>query len=106
MGWTLSEICRVSGIASICETSNKRKKKRPEGAADFFLKPGGQSRRPEPPRLSTPSGDQNQVQVIRPEAEDEQVLEVSECAAVAVQLAGGPVTAVAVTVTFCEGRKP
>jgi hypothetical protein len=48
----------------------------------------------------------DQVQVMRPFADDEQVLEVSECVAAAVQLAGGPVTAVAVTVTFCEGEKP
>jgi hypothetical protein len=47
-----------------------------------------------------------QVQVIWPPAEDAQVLVVSECDAAADQVAGGPVTAVAVTVTFCEGRKP
>ena len=48
----------------------------------------------------------NQVQVIKPFADDEQVFEVSECVADAVHVAGGPVTAVAVTVTFAEGEKP
>jgi len=48
----------------------------------------------------------DQVQVMRPFAEDEQVFEVSVCEAAAVHVAGGPATAVAVTVTFCEGEKP
>ena len=43
---------------------------------------------------------------MRPFADELQVLAVSECEAAAVQLAGGPATAVAVTVTFCEGEKP
>jgi hypothetical protein len=43
---------------------------------------------------------------MRPFAEDAQVFEVSVCEAVAVHVAGGPATAVAVTVTFCEGEKP
>jgi hypothetical protein len=59
-----------------------------------------------PAGLSPPPGERYQVQVMRPFADDEQVLAVSECVAAAVQLAGGPVTAVAVTVTFCEGEKP
>src|SRR5512141_346299 len=41
-----------------------------------------------------------QVQVMRPLADELHVLVVSECVATAVQLAGGPATAVAVTVTF------
>ena len=48
----------------------------------------------------------NQVQVIRPFADELQVFVVSVCVAFAVQVAGGPATAVAVTVTFCEGEKP
>ena len=48
----------------------------------------------------------NQVQTIWPPADDVQVLVVRLCEAAAVQLAGGPATAVAVTVTFCETRKP
>jgi hypothetical protein len=47
-----------------------------------------------------------QVQVMRPSDDELQVFDVSECVATAVQVAGGPATAVAVTVTFCEGRKP
>ena len=46
------------------------------------------------------------MQVMRPFADEEQVFVVSEWVAVAVQVAGGPTTAVAVTVTFCEGEKP
>ena len=41
-----------------------------------------------------------------PFAEELQVFVVSECDATAVHEAGGPATAVAVTVTFCEGVKP
>ena len=52
------------------------------------------------------SGTADQVQVIRPFAEELQVFEVSVCDAAAVHVAGGPATAVAVTVTFCEGEKP
>jgi hypothetical protein len=48
----------------------------------------------------------DQVQVIRPFADELQVLVVSVCEAAAVHEAGGPATAVAVTVTFCEGEKP
>lgn len=43
---------------------------------------------------------------MRPFADEAQVFVVSECDAVAVQLAGGPTTGVAVTVTFCEDWKP
>ena len=43
---------------------------------------------------------------MRPFADDAHVLVVSECDADAVQLAGGPATGVAVTVTFCDGWKP
>jgi hypothetical protein len=57
---------------------------------------------PGPPQLSAV----HQVQVIWPPADDEQVLVVSECFAAADQVAGGPATAVAVTVTFADGRKP
>ena len=46
------------------------------------------------------------MQVISPFAEELQVFAVSECVAEAVHEAGGPATAVAVTVTFCEGEKP
>jgi hypothetical protein len=46
------------------------------------------------------------VQVIKPAADEEQVFVVSVCDAFAVHVAGGPVTAVAVTVTFAEGEKP
>jgi len=35
-----------------------------------------------------------------------QVLALSECVAVAVQLVGGPATTVTLTVTFCDGVKP
>jgi hypothetical protein len=48
----------------------------------------------------------NQVQVIRPFAEELQVFAVSVWVAVATQLAGGPATAVNVTDTFCDGVKP
>ncbi len=47
-----------------------------------------------------------QVQVIWPPADEPQVFVVSECDAAADQVAGGPVSAVAVTVTLPEGRKP
>ena len=40
--------------------------------------------------------------MIRPFAEELQVFVVSVCEATAVQPAGGPTTAVAVTVTFCD----
>ena len=43
---------------------------------------------------------------MRPFADEEQVFEVSVWEAAAVHVAGGPATAVAVTVTFCEGEKP
>ena len=43
---------------------------------------------------------------MRPFADELQVFDVSVCVAVAVHVAGGPATAVAVTVTFCEGVKP
>jgi hypothetical protein len=43
---------------------------------------------------------------MRPFADELQVFAVSECEAAAVHEAGGPATAVAVTVTFCEGEKP
>ena len=46
------------------------------------------------------------MQVIRPFADEEQVFAVSVWVACAVQLAGGPATAVNVTDTFCEGVKP
>ena len=48
----------------------------------------------------------DQVQVIRPLTEEAHVLVVSVCDAVADHPAGGPATAVAVTVTFCDGVKP
>ena len=48
----------------------------------------------------------HQVQVIKPLTEDEQVLVVSVCDATADHPAGGPETAVAVIVTFCDGVKP
>ena len=48
----------------------------------------------------------DQVQLIRPFAEALQVFAVSVCEATADQLAGGPATAVAVIVTFCDGVKP
>ena len=47
-----------------------------------------------------------QVQVIWPPADDEQVFVVSECDAAADHVAGGPASAVAVTVTLPDGRKP
>ena len=53
-----------------------------------------------------PTPEKYQVQVIKPLADELQVFDVSECDALAVHEAGGPVTAVAVTVTFCEGEKP
>ena len=92
-------------IASKTETSKCRNKKAAPRAAFFFeperaIAAAGAAATVHPVRRS------NQVQVIRPEADDAQVFAVSECAAVAVQLDGGPETAVAVTVTFCEGRKP
>jgi hypothetical protein len=59
-----------------------------------------------PAGVSPPPGERYQVQVMRPFADEEQVFEVSECVAAAVHEAGGPATAVAVTVTFCEGEKP
>jgi hypothetical protein len=43
---------------------------------------------------------------MRPFADELQVFVVSECVAEADHEAGGPGTAVAVTVTFCEARKP
>ena len=43
---------------------------------------------------------------MRPFADEAQVFAVSECEAAACHEAGGPATAVAVTVTFCEGEKP
>jgi len=46
------------------------------------------------------------VQTIKPFAEEEHVFAVNVCVAAAVQPAGGPTIAVAVTVTFCEGVKP
>ena len=48
------------------------------------------------------SRDAYQVQVMSPSTDVLQTLVVSECVAVAVHVAGGPITAVAVTVTFCE----
>ena len=48
----------------------------------------------------------NQVQLIRPFAEELQVFVVNECVATAVQPAGGPAIAVAVIVTFWDGVKP
>ena len=48
----------------------------------------------------------DQVQVMRPAAEEAQVFAVSVWLAAACHEAGGPATAVAVTVTFCEGEKP
>ena len=48
----------------------------------------------------------NQVQLIKPFAEELQVFAVSVWVASAVQLAGGPATAVNVTDTFCDGVKP
>ena len=48
----------------------------------------------------------DQVQVIRPFTEEMHVFEVSEWVAEADQAAGGPTTAVAVTVTFCEAENP
>ena len=68
--------------------------------------PGGQSRRQARRRECPPIRNRNQVQTIWPPADDEQVLVVSECVAAACQEAGGPATAVAVTVTFADGRKP
>ena len=53
-----------------------------------------------------PASEKYQVQVINPLADELHVFDVSECDALAVHEAGGPVTAVAVTVTFCEGEKP
>ena len=55
---------------------------------------------------SFPSRLFDQVQVIKPLTEDEQVLVVSECDATADHPAGGPATAVAVILTFCEAVKP
>src|SRR5688572_23960418 len=48
------------------------------------------------------------MQLITPSAEDEQVVPVELCAAVALQLAAfvAVVARTAVTVTFCEGVKP
>ncbi len=46
------------------------------------------------------------MQVIRPFADELHVFVVSVCVAFAVHDGGGPATAVAVTVTFCEGEKP
>jgi hypothetical protein len=46
------------------------------------------------------------VQLIKPLIEELQVFVVSVCVATAVQPAGGPATAVAVTDTFCDGVKP
>jgi hypothetical protein len=43
---------------------------------------------------------------MRPLADEAHVFEVSVWLAAAVHEAGGPATAVAVTVTFCEGEKP
>jgi hypothetical protein len=57
-------------------------------------------------RFRGPPQSSYQVQVIWPPADDEQVLVVSECDAAAAHEAGGPVTAVAVTVTLADGRKP
>ena len=54
----------------------------------------------------TACGSNHHVQVIRPFADEAQVFGVSVWVAAAVQPAGGPATAVAVTVTFCEGVKP
>jgi len=51
-------------------------------------------------------GTRYQVQLIKPFAEELQVFAVSVCVATAVQLAGGPATAVNVTDTFCDGVKP
>ena len=48
----------------------------------------------------------NQVQVIKPFAEELQVFAVNVWVASAVQPAGGPATAVNVTDTFCDGVKP
>lgn len=48
----------------------------------------------------------NQVQVISPLPDEAHVFDVSVCVALAVHVAGGPTTAVAVTVTFCEDEKP
>ena len=61
-----------------------------------------------PPALLLESGEAcgNQVQLIKPLIEELQVFVVSVCVATAVQPAGGPATAVAVTVTFCDGVKP
>jgi hypothetical protein len=44
--------------------------------------------------------------VIKPLTEELQVFVVSEWVATALQPAGGPTTAVAVIVTFCEAVKP
>jgi hypothetical protein len=57
-------------------------------------------------RFRGPPQSSYQVQVIWPPADDEQVLVVSECDAAACHEAGGPATAVAVTVTLADGRKP
>src|SRR5688500_3659354 len=66
----------------------------------------GRSRRGlSPPRVATIL-EVDQVQVIRPLADEAQVFAVRVCEADAVHVAGGPATAVAVTVTFCEGEKP
>lgn len=43
---------------------------------------------------------------MRPFADEAHVFAVKVCEAAACHEAGGPATAVAVTVTFCEGEKP
>lgn len=48
----------------------------------------------------------HQLQLIKPFADELQVLVVRVWLATAVHPAGGPTTAVAVTVTFCEGVNP